>query len=93
MRAINAEDSSPQNQSKPYPVDADLENDVRRALSVSKALKGAVISPVSLHREVTLSGTAVDEPSRELAEEITSHVPGVVAVHNNLTVGGSAKPQ
>jgi len=93
MRTINAEDSSPQNQSKPYPVDSDLESDVRRALNTSKALKSAVITLVSLHREVTLSGTVVDEPSRELAEDIASHVPGVVAVHNNLTVGGGAKPQ
>ena len=93
MNAINTEDSRPENQPKPYPVDGDLESDVRRALSTSKALKSAVITPVSLHREVTLSGTVVDEPSRELAEEITSQVPGVVAVHNNLTVGGGAKPQ
>jgi len=92
MRAINAEDSSPQNQSKPYAVDGDVESDVRRALSSSKGLKSAVINPVSLHREVTLSGTVVDEASRELAEEITGQVPGVVAVHNNLTVGGGAKP-
>lgn len=93
MRAINAEDSSPQNQSKPYAVDSDLESDVRRALSSSKALKSSFITPVSLHREVTLSGTVADEASRELAEEITSQVPGVIAVHNNLTVGGGAKPQ
>ena len=93
MRAMNEVDSSPENKSKPYPVDADLENDVRRALSTSKALKSAVITPVSLHREVTLSGTVVDESSRELAEEITSQVSGVVAVHNNLTIGGGAKPQ
>jgi osmotically-inducible protein OsmY len=93
MRAINAEDSSPQNQSKPYPVDGDLESDVRRALNTSKALKSAFITPVSLHREVTLSGTVVNEPSRELAEEITSQVPGVVAVHNNLTIRGDAKLQ
>lgn len=90
MRAINAEDSSPQNQSKPYPVDADLERDVRQALSASTVLRNAVITPVSLHREVTLSGTVVDESSRELAEEITSQVPGVVAVHNNLTIGAGA---
>ena len=93
MRAINAEDSSPQNQSKPYAVDGDLASDVRRALSTSEALKSAIITPVSLHREITLSGTVVDEPSRELAEYIASHVPGVLAVHNNLTVGGGAKPQ
>ena len=93
MRAINEVDSSPENKSKPYPVDGDLESDVRRALSSSKALKSAVITPVSLHREVTLSGTVVDESSRELAEEITSQVSGVVAVHNNLTIGGGAKPQ
>jgi hypothetical protein len=77
MNAINAENSRPENQSKPYPVDIDLESDVRKALSTSKALKSAVITPVLLHREVTLSGTVVDEPSRELAEEITSQVPGV----------------
>jgi osmotically-inducible protein OsmY len=74
-------------------VDGDLEGDVRRALSTSMALKSAVITPVSLHREVTLSGTVVNEPSRELAEEITSQVPGVVAVHNNLTVRGGTNPQ
>jgi hypothetical protein len=93
MRAINEADSSPEYKSKPYPVDADLESDVRRALSTSKALKSAVITPVSLHREITLSGTVVDESSRELAEEITSQVSGVVAVHNNLTIGGGANPQ
>jgi hypothetical protein len=93
MRAMNEVDSSPEYKSKPYPVDADLESDVRRALSTSKALKSAVITPVSLHREITLSGTVVDESSRELAEEITSQVSGVVAVHNNLTIGSGAKPQ
>jgi osmotically-inducible protein OsmY len=92
MRAINEEDSSPENKSKPFPVDGDLESDVRRALSTSKALKNAVITPISLHREVTLSGTVVDESSRELAEDIASHVPGVVAVHNNLKVGIVTKP-
>jgi osmotically-inducible protein OsmY len=61
-------------------------------LSTSKALKSAVINPVSLHREVALSRTAADEASRELAGEITSQVPGVLAVHNNLTIGGGAKP-
>jgi osmotically-inducible protein OsmY len=77
MRAINAEDASPQNQYKPYPVDGDLERDVRRALSVSQELEGTVINVVSLHREVTLSGMAADEPSRDLAGKITSQVPGV----------------
>jgi osmotically-inducible protein OsmY len=86
MRAIREEDSSPQNRSRPYPVDADLERDVRRALSTSEALKSAVITPVSLHREVTLSGTVVDESSRELAEKITSQVSGVVEVYNDLTI-------
>ena len=93
MRAMNEVDSSPENKSKPYPVDADLENDVRRALSTSNALKNSVITPVSLHREVTLSGSVVDESSRELAEKITSQVSGVVAVHNNLKIGGGEKPQ
>jgi TonB family protein len=87
MNAIHTEDSSPENQAKPYPVDIDLESDVRKALSASKALKGAIITPVLLHREATLSGTVEDKSSRELAEEITSHVLGVVAVHNNLTIG------
>jgi hypothetical protein len=90
MRAINAYDSSPQNRSKPYPVDADLEGDVRRALSTTTVLKNAAITAVSLHREVTLSGTVVDESSRELAEEIASQVPGVAAVHDNLTLAQTA---
>ena len=93
MRAINQADSTPENRSRPYTVDADLESDVRRALSTSKALKNAIISPVSLHREITLSGTVLDESSRELAEEITSQVSGVVAVHNNLTIRDGANPQ
>jgi hypothetical protein len=91
IRAMTAEDSSPENQSKPYPVDGEVELDVRQALSTSKALQSAVITPVSLHREVTLSGTVADGPTRELAGKITSQVSGVVAVHNNLTIGGEAK--
>jgi hypothetical protein len=93
MRAMNEVDSLPENRNKPYPVDGEVERDVRKALSTSKALRSATITLVSLHREVTLSGTVLDEPSRELAEDIASHVPGVVAVHNNLTVGGGTKPQ
>jgi hypothetical protein len=93
MRAMNEVDSSPENQFKPYPVDGEVEHDVQQALSTSKALKSVVITPVSLHRVVTLSGTVSDETTRELAGEITSQVPGVVAVHNNLTIGGGAKPQ
>jgi osmotically-inducible protein OsmY len=89
---MNEVDSLPENKNKPYPVDVDLESDVRLALSKSRALKSAIITPVSLHREVTLSGTVVNEPSRELAEEITSQVPGVVSVHNNLIIRGSMKP-
>jgi osmotically-inducible protein OsmY len=90
---MNEVDSSSESKSKPYPVDGDLESEVRRALGTSKALKSAVITPVSLHREVTLSGTVADESSRELAEEIASQVSGVVAVHNNLTIRGGANPQ
>ena len=93
MRSMNEVDSLPENRNKPYPVDGEVESDVRKALSTSKALTSATITLVSLHREVTLSGTVVDEPSCELAEDIASHVLGVVAVHNNLTVGGGAKPQ
>ena len=92
VRAMNEVDSLPENRNKPYPVDGEVERDVRKALSTSKALRSATITLVSLHREVTISGTVVDEPSRELAEDIASHVPGVVAVHNNLKVGGAAKP-
>ena len=93
MRSMNEVDSLPENRNKPYPVDGEVESDVRKALSTSKALRSATITLVSLHREVTISGTVVDEPSRELAEDIASHVPGVVAVHNNLKVGGGAKLQ
>jgi TonB family protein len=87
LSAINAEDSRPENRFKPYPVDADLERDVRQALSTYSVLKNAVITPVSLHREVTLSGTVPNESCRELAELIAKYVPGVAEVHNNLTVG------
>jgi len=87
-RAIEETNFLPENRFKRYPVDSEVEDDVRKALSKSRALRSSTITLVSLHREVTLSGTVVDEPSRELAEDIVSHVEGVVAVHNNLTVGG-----
>jgi len=93
MRAMNEVDSLPENRNKPYPVDGEVESDVRKALSTSRALKSVTITIVSLHREVTLSGMVADESSRELAEEITSQVQGVVAVHNNLTIGGIVKTQ
>ncbi len=86
LNAINAEDSTPENKLKPYPVDADLERDVAHALSTYPVLKSAAITPISLHREVTLSGTVPNESCRELAELIAKYVPGVTEVHNNLTI-------
>ena len=47
MRAISAEDSSSQNQFKPYAVAGDPESDVRWDLNSSKALKSAFVNPVS----------------------------------------------
>lgn len=93
LRAMNEVNSLPENRNRPYPVDGDLESNAQRAINTSKALRSARITLVSIHREVTLSGTVVDESSRELAEDIVSHVHGVVAVHNNLTVGEGAIPQ
>lgn len=67
--------------------DSQIEMDVVHALDASKALKDDMITAATIQGEVTLSGTSGSEASRELAEQIASHVNGVSAVKNNLQVG------
>jgi hypothetical protein len=69
--------------------DGQIEMDVVHALDASKALKTDLITAATIQSEVTLSGTVSSEASRELAESIAGHVPGVTKVNNNLTVGNS----
>jgi len=67
--------------------DGQIEMDVVHALDASKALKDDLITAATIQSEVTLTGTVSSESSRELAESISSRVPGVTKVNNNLTVG------
>jgi TonB family protein len=72
--------------------DGQVERDLIQALDASKALKSSTITGATVQGEVTLSGRASNESSRELAESIASYIPGVTKVHNNLTVGSAPIP-
>jgi hypothetical protein len=73
--------------------DAQIETDVVQALDASQALKKDLITAATIQSEVTLAGVVSDEASRELAESITGHVPGVTKVINNLKVGNPQEAQ
>ena len=73
--------------------DGQIEMDVVHALDASNALKNDLITAATIQSEVTLSGTVSSDASRELAESIAGHVPGVTAVHNNLKVGNPQQAQ
>jgi hypothetical protein len=66
--------------------------DVVHAIDASTVLKNDLITEATIQGEVTLSGTVSVASSRELAESIARHVPGVIKVHNNLKVGNSQNP-
>ena len=67
--------------------DGQIEMDVVHALDASAALKNDLITAATIQSEVTLSGTVSSDASKQLAEQIVSHVDGVTKVHNNLKVG------
>jgi hypothetical protein len=67
--------------------------DVVHALDASQALKDDLITAATIQSEVTLSGTVSSEASRNLAESISNHVPGVTAVHNLLKIGNPQEAQ
>jgi BON domain len=67
--------------------DGQIEMDVVHALDASPALKNDLITAATIQSEVTLSGTVSSDASKQLAEQIVSHVDGVTKVHNNLKVG------
>ncbi len=73
--------------------DGQIEMDVVHALDASRALKKDLITAATIQSEVTISGTVSTEASKELAESIAAHVPGVTAVHNNLKVGNPVDAQ
>jgi hypothetical protein len=70
--------------------DGQIEMDVVHALDASQPLKNDLITAATIEGEVTLSGTVSEASSKALAEQIVKGVPGVTAVHNNLTVGNPA---
>ncbi|MGO8933412.1 MAG: BON domain-containing protein [Terracidiphilus sp.] len=67
--------------------DGQIEMDVVHALDASAALKNDLITAATIQGEVTLSGTASSDASKQLAESIVAHVDGVTKVHNNLQIG------
>jgi hypothetical protein len=73
--------------------DGQIEMDVVHALDASKALKKDLITAATIQGEVTLAGTVATDSSKELAESIVAHVPGVTSVHNNLKVGNPQDAQ
>ncbi len=73
--------------------DGQIEMDVVHALDASQALKNDLITAATIQSEVTLSGTVSSQASKQLAESIASHVPGVTKVQNNLTVGNPQDAQ
>ena len=83
----------PAAQSQEPRTDGQIEMDVVHALDASQALKNDLITAATIQSEVTLSGTVSSQASKQLAESIASHVPGVTKVHNNLTVGNPQDAQ
>ena len=73
--------------------DGQVEMDVVHALDASQALKNDLITAATIQGEVTLSGTVSTDESRKLAEQISSQVPGVTKVHNNLKIGNPQDAQ
>lgn len=79
--------AQPAPQSQGQRTDGQIEMDVVHALDASAALKNDLITAATIQSEVTLSGTVSSVASKQLAEQISSHVNGVTRVHNNLKVG------
>jgi hypothetical protein len=69
--------------------DGQIEMDVVHALDASTELKNDLITAATIQGEVTLTGSVSTDASRQLAESIASHVPGVTKVNNSLTVGNA----
>jgi hypothetical protein len=86
-----AQDAAPSTE-KAVRTDGQIEMDVVHALDASTVLKDDLITAATIQGEVTLSGTVSVASSRELAESIASHVPGVTKVNNNLKVGNAQNP-
>ncbi len=79
-----------QNQAPGQRTDGQIEMDVVQALDNSAALKNDLITAATIQGQVTLSGTVASDADRQLAESISSKVPGVTKVNNNLKVGNPA---
>jgi hypothetical protein len=88
---VLAQDAAPSPESA-VRTDSQIEMDVVHAIDASPVLKNDMITEATIQGEVTLSGTVSAASSRELAESIASHVPGVTKVHNNLKVGNPQNP-
>lgn len=73
--------------------DGQIEMDVVHALDAAQSLQQDWITAGTVQGEVTLSGTSASDANRQLAESITSKVPGVTKVVNNLKVGDPQQAQ
>lgn len=75
-------------QTKPVTMpDAQIEANVLKALAGAPQLADQAISSTTVFGTVTLSGTARDEASRDMAEALVSNAPGVKKVVDELTIG------
>jgi len=75
-------------QTKPVTMpDAQIEANVLKALAGAPQLADQAISSTTVFGTVTLSGTARDEASRDMAEALVSNAPGVKKVIDELTIG------
>ncbi|MCU1223546.1 MAG: hypothetical protein JWQ42_1639 [Edaphobacter sp.] len=75
-------------QTKPVTMpDAQIEANVLKALAGAPQLTDQAISSTTVFGTVTLSGTARDEASRDMAEALVSNAPGVKKVVDELTIG------
>jgi osmotically-inducible protein OsmY len=72
--------------------DRALEAKVRLALSLSKDLKGTAIDVKSYRREVTLKGSVPGAAQKQLAVQTARETTDVLAVRDELTVGGAPAP-
>jgi hypothetical protein len=93
----NAQNQAPDANSPAAPAgqrtDGQIEMDVVHALDASAALKDDLITAATIQGTVSLSGTVSTDASKQLAESLVAHVPGVVKVTNNLTVGNPQDAQ
>ncbi|MEO6911857.1 MAG: BON domain-containing protein [Edaphobacter sp.] len=70
--------------------DAQVEANVLKALASVPQLADQDITTTTVYGQVTLTGTARDEASRDMAEKLAADAPGVQKVIDQLAIGTAA---